>query len=102
MYTRLVIGKDKIAYCDENLCVILFSEENIWKLCESWKKNDPNHLKNIYAVFISNERREIPMWEQRSATNNEHLAIWVCDHHQMTQISKLIFNIFFSRIIMLS
>jgi hypothetical protein len=57
----------------------IFSEENIWKLCECWKQNDPNHLKYLYAVFISNERRQIPIWEQKSASNDEHLVIWVKD-----------------------
>lgn len=54
-----------------------FSEENIWKLCECWKQNDPDHLGNVYAVFISNKRRQIPMWEQKSASNDKHLVVWV-------------------------
>ncbi|CAF3557978.1 unnamed protein product [Rotaria socialis] len=56
-----------------------YCEENIWKLCECWKNNDPNHLNSLYAVFISNAQRIIPIWEQKSASNSEHLAIW--DYH---------------------
>jgi hypothetical protein len=56
---------------------LIFSEENIWKLCETWKQNDPDHLKYLYAVFISNRRRQIPMWEQKSSSTPEHLVIWV-------------------------
>ena len=55
----------------------LFSEENIWKLCECWEENDPNHLSSIYAVFISNERRQIPVWEQKSNPNKDRPVIWV-------------------------
>ena len=53
------------------------SEENVWKLCERWKQNDPNSLDHLSAVFISNARRQIPIWEQKSATNPEHLVLWV-------------------------
>ena len=53
------------------------SEENIWKLCERWKQNDPDALQRLYAVFISNTGRKIPIWEQKSASNAEHLVVWV-------------------------
>ncbi|CAF1166362.1 unnamed protein product [Adineta ricciae] len=56
-----------------------YCEENIWKLCESWKQNDANHLTTLYAVFISNQQRQIPVWEQKSSSRDDHLVIW--DYH---------------------
>jgi len=80
VYIHHAIGKKyEILICchDRSILNRFFSEENIWKLCECWKQNDPNHLDYLYAVFIYNERRQIPIWEQKSASNDEHLAIWV-------------------------
>ncbi|CAF2320064.1 unnamed protein product [Rotaria sp. Silwood2] len=68
-----VVNRDQCVYTS------CYCEENIWKLCECWKKNNPNHLNSLYAVFISNERRQIPIWKQKSASNSEHLALW--DYH---------------------
>ncbi|CAF0990953.1 unnamed protein product [Rotaria sordida] len=68
-----VVNRDQCVYTS------CYCEENIWKLCECWKQNNPNHLNSLYAVFISNKRRQIPIWEQKSASNSEHLAIW--DYH---------------------
>lgn len=66
---------------DRDTCVYTacYCEENIWKLCESWKSKDPTHLPYLSAVFISNERRQIPIWEQKSANNEERIVIW--DYH---------------------
>lgn len=82
VYTHHAIGKKalrRFKFLDFNRISfqLNFSEENIWKLCESWKQNDSTHLKYLYAVFISNEQKKIPIWEQKSASNDEHLAIWV-------------------------
>ncbi|CAF4144877.1 unnamed protein product, partial [Adineta steineri] len=63
---------------DECIYTSCYCEENIWKLCESWKQNDPNHLDNICAVFISNERRQIPIWKQKSE-HNDYPVTW--DYH---------------------
>ncbi|UJR25111.1 hypothetical protein I4U23_006470 [Adineta vaga] len=64
---------------DQCVYTSCYCEENIWKLCESWKENDPNHFNNLYAVFISNQHRQIPMWEQKSSIRDDHLVIW--DYH---------------------
>ncbi|CAF1195741.1 unnamed protein product [Adineta steineri] len=61
---------------DECIYTSCYCEENIWKLCESWKQNDPNHLDNLYAIFISNERRQIPIWKQKSGYN-DYPVTWV-------------------------
>lgn len=35
------------------------SEENVWKLCEQIKEEKEETLKEYYAVFISNDKRQV-------------------------------------------
>lgn len=39
--------------------ISLFSEENVWKLCEYVKKHQPQLLEFCYAVFISNKNETV-------------------------------------------
>lgn len=39
----------------------VFSEENVWKLCEYIRDKGTCPLDEVYAVFISNERRMVSM-----------------------------------------
>nr|XP_020820648.1 protein N-terminal glutamine amidohydrolase [Phascolarctos cinereus] len=55
-----------------------YCEENIWKLCEYIKKHGQYPLEECYAVFISNERRMIPIWKQQARPGDEPV-IW--DYH---------------------
>nr|XP_019575337.1 PREDICTED: protein N-terminal glutamine amidohydrolase isoform X2 [Rhinolophus sinicus] len=54
------------------------SEENIWKLCEYIKNHNQYPLEECYAVFISNERKMIPIWKQQ-ARPGDGPVIW--DYH---------------------
>ncbi|XP_019486929.1 PREDICTED: protein N-terminal glutamine amidohydrolase isoform X1 [Hipposideros armiger] len=53
-------------------------EENIWKLCEYIKNHNQYPLEECYAVFISNERKMIPIWKQQ-ARPGDGPVIW--DYH---------------------
>ncbi|XP_039377189.1 protein N-terminal glutamine amidohydrolase isoform X1 [Mauremys reevesii] len=53
-------------------------EENVWKLCEYIRSYDQYPLEEFYAVFISNERRMIPLWKQQSGCGDEPV-VW--DYH---------------------
>ncbi|XP_073925268.1 protein N-terminal glutamine amidohydrolase isoform X5 [Castor canadensis] len=53
-------------------------EENIWKLCEYIKTHNQYPLEECYAVFISNERKMIPIWKQQARPGNGPV-IW--DYH---------------------
>jgi hypothetical protein len=53
------------------------SEENVWKLCEQVKKQNPNELSKCYAVFVSNERRTVPLWRQKAGRGEDKLVVWV-------------------------
>uniref|UniRef100_M3XPY9 Protein N-terminal glutamine amidohydrolase n=1 Tax=Mustela putorius furo TaxID=9669 RepID=M3XPY9_MUSPF len=58
--------------CVYNSC---YCEENIWKLCEYIKNHDQYPLEECYAVFISNERKMIPIWKQQ-ARPGDGPVIW--------------------------
>ena len=53
-----------------------YCEENIYHLIKSL--GDLGKLEKIYAVFISNANRSVPIWCQKSAPSG-HPAIW--DYH---------------------
>ncbi|KAG7458010.1 hypothetical protein MATL_G00233230 [Megalops atlanticus] len=55
-----------------------YCEENIWKLCEHIKIHKEDSIDHIYAVFISNEKRMVPIWRQKSSRGDEPV-IW--DYH---------------------
>ncbi|KPP58210.1 protein N-terminal glutamine amidohydrolase-like [Scleropages formosus] len=56
----------------------IYSEENVWKLCEHIKTSKRCPLGDVYAVFISNERKMVPIWKQKSGRGEEPV-IW--DYH---------------------
>lgn len=55
----------------------MFSEENVWKLCEQVKKTRPTELAKCYAVFVSNEGRTVPLWRQKAGRGDDKVVIWV-------------------------
>nr|XP_023683285.1 protein N-terminal glutamine amidohydrolase isoform X2 [Paramormyrops kingsleyae] len=55
-----------------------YCEENVWKLCEYAKIQKQFPMDEIYAVFISNEQKMVPLWEQKSSHGNKPV-IW--DYH---------------------
>ncbi|XP_028917757.1 protein N-terminal glutamine amidohydrolase isoform X1 [Ornithorhynchus anatinus] len=63
------------AACAYSSC---YCEENIWKLCEYIQNRNRYPLEEFYAVFISNERRMVPIWKQR-AEPGDGPVIW--DYH---------------------
>ncbi|KAK7506032.1 hypothetical protein BaRGS_00002754 [Batillaria attramentaria] len=56
-----------------------YCEENVWKLCEHVKLKDPAELNRCYVVFISNKKRQVPLWHQRASKRPDRLVIW--DYH---------------------
>ncbi|NWZ91725.1 NTAQ1 amidohydrolase, partial [Nesospiza acunhae] len=53
-------------------------EENVWKLCDYIRSQDRYPLEEFYAVFISNDKRMIPLWKQKSGHGDEPV-VW--DYH---------------------
>ncbi|KAL0961942.1 hypothetical protein UPYG_G00333720 [Umbra pygmaea] len=55
-----------------------YCEENVWKLCEQIQTQTQISLDEMYAVFISNEKRTIPIWKQKSSREGQPV-VW--DYH---------------------
>uniref|UniRef100_A0A1L8DA99 Protein N-terminal glutamine amidohydrolase n=1 Tax=Nyssomyia neivai TaxID=330878 RepID=A0A1L8DA99_9DIPT len=66
----------KIGECSYVSC---YCEENVWKLCEQVKKNNPVELAKSYAVFVSNTGRTVPLWRQKAGRGDDKVVIW--DYH---------------------
>ncbi|PIK46859.1 hypothetical protein BSL78_16276 [Apostichopus japonicus] len=58
---------------------VICSEENIWKLCQFVEVNHKELLDGCFAVFISNENRQIPIWKQRASNSPDEVVVW--DYH---------------------
>lgn len=56
-----------------------YCEENVWKLCEQIKVEKEQTLNEYYAVFISNDKRQVPLWMQKSAKDPLAPVVW--DYH---------------------
>lgn len=54
-----------------------FSEENVWKLCQDVATRHPSELQHCHVVFVSNPRRSVPLWRQRSGKDEDKLVVWV-------------------------
>ena len=59
--------------------VIQKSEENIWKLLEQAKENKKVSIDELYAVFIYNESKSIPIWYHKKCLNV--LVPNMCEYH---------------------
>lgn len=55
-----------------------YCEENVWRLCEHVKNKGTFPLEECYAVFISNDKRMVPLWRQ-CAAHGDNPVIW--DYH---------------------
>ncbi|MED6266035.1 Protein N-terminal glutamine amidohydrolase [Characodon lateralis] len=70
---------DRITSSRQN-CVYTscYCEENVWKLCEFVKTERTTPLEQLFVVFISNDKRMIPLWKQKSG-HGDRPVIW--DYH---------------------
>ncbi|XP_061597714.1 protein N-terminal glutamine amidohydrolase [Cololabis saira] len=55
-----------------------YCEENVWKLCEFIRKERTAPLEQLYVLFISNDKRMVPLWKQKSGRGDQPV-IW--DYH---------------------
>ena len=56
-----------------------YCEENIWQMCKKVLQNQPDELQFCFAVFISNENKTIPLWNQITSETNGEVVVW--DYH---------------------
>ena len=55
----------------------ILSEENIWKLFESLHSFKQSNELDIYAVFISNDTRVVPIYCQSKSEEPVSPVLWV-------------------------
>ncbi|KAM3171836.1 hypothetical protein ACTXT7_015788, partial [Hymenolepis weldensis] len=67
----LQISRDQCIYTSQ------YCEENVYKLIEFIKEN--RNPSEIYAVFISNRSKKVPLFFQRNCRSSDGLAVW--DYH---------------------
>ncbi|OWF40932.1 protein N-terminal glutamine amidohydrolase-like isoform X1 [Mizuhopecten yessoensis] len=70
---------DLIPTADKCTYTSCYCEENVWKLCEHVKGNNPDRLAYCYCMFISNENKQIPLWYQKSSFAPDGVVVW--DYH---------------------
>ncbi|CAL1385090.1 unnamed protein product [Linum trigynum] len=58
-------------YCEENIYFLCK------KLCENGKANADG--SDLFVVFISNEKKAIPLWNQKASTRADGVVLW--DYH---------------------
>jgi len=70
---------------DGDLRCPFYCEENVWRLAyrkmkgaEANKDRHPQH-RDYYVAFISNERKNVPMFYQRASSDKDKPCIW--DYH---------------------
>ncbi|CAN8002062.1 unnamed protein product [Ixodes hexagonus] len=56
-----------------------YCEENVWKLCERTRSSQPDLLAQCSVVFVSNRRQTVPIWCQKSGSDDTGLSVW--DYH---------------------
>ncbi|KAF7304659.1 Nt-Gln-amidase domain-containing protein [Mycena kentingensis (nom. inval.)] len=59
-----------------------YCEENIWMLAEVFSRQEPQ--RRTWAVFISNARRTVALWEQKL---RERVVIW--DYHVVLMLEDV-------------
>lgn len=76
-----VAVKSKAKCLEYSSCVYTscYCEENVWKLCHQIKVNNPQTLDEYYVVFISNKKRQVPLWMQKSSKDPLTPVVW--DYH---------------------
>jgi protein N-terminal glutamine amidohydrolase len=66
-----MIGKDAVAYTSH------YCEENVALLCKYLIEAQP--AAEVFAVLISNDRKQVPIWYQKPAWHPDEPVVW--DYH---------------------
>lgn len=70
---------------DQSQCIYTpyYCEENVWQLCQLVEKNCPQLLHHCFAVFISNDVKQVPLWCQKASKG---FVLW--DYHVIMIIKQ--------------
>ena len=66
---------------DADLRCPFYCEENVWRLAYRKMRSSQSHRhgRDYFVAFISNERKSVPMFYQRAASDEETPCVW--DYH---------------------
>lgn len=58
-----------------------YCEENVYLLCKTLCENGvaDETGSDLFVVFISNERKQVPLWHQKASTRADGIVLW--DYH---------------------
>ncbi|CAA0376242.1 unnamed protein product [Arabidopsis thaliana] len=58
-----------------------YCEENVYLLCKTLCENGVADAtgSDLFAVFISNEKKQVPLWHQKASTRADGVVLW--DYH---------------------
>jgi len=63
----------------ECLYASCYCEENVYKLVKHVEKCSPESLNHVWTVFISNNEKCVPLWQQKAGRDEDGLVTW--DYH---------------------
>ncbi|CAM9559045.1 unnamed protein product [Choristocarpus tenellus] len=70
----VVIRREQCGWYTSHYC-----EENVIRLCKTIAEGKSINLDNLYIVFISNRKKQVPLWCQRLSGNDREPVLW--DYH---------------------
>ncbi|KAL9546634.1 hypothetical protein MBANPS3_006574 [Mucor bainieri] len=77
---ELMLELDILKFDRSNLLyTACYCEENIYMLCSEILKKRPELMDDFSVLFISNDHRSVPLWQQRVGRGDEHVVLW--DYH---------------------
>jgi len=58
-----------------------YCEENVYLLCKTLCENGVAEAtcSDLFVVFISNEKKQVPLWHQKASTRADGVVLW--DYH---------------------
>ncbi|XP_022286355.2 protein N-terminal glutamine amidohydrolase-like isoform X1 [Crassostrea virginica] len=73
-----------------------YCEENVWFLCNTVQNKHPDDIHGCFCIFISNERRAIPLWRQRASKREDGQVVWdyhVIFLHQSSNFGTVVYDL---------
>ncbi|KAI8645368.1 N-terminal glutamine amidase-domain-containing protein [Parasitella parasitica] len=84
---ELILGLDVLKFNKNTLeYTSCYCEENIYMLCLEITKKKPELLDDFSVIFISNNNRSVPLWQQKAGRGDEHVVLW--DYHVVLYLKQ--------------
>lgn len=56
-----------------------YCEENVYRLCKKLSLEEAVDVNDLFIVFITNEKKQVPLWHQKASTRADGVVLW--DYH---------------------